>query len=777
MNPAVAFRGRGERIRRHISLALAFALAIATLILASGDPALGQTGPAIDIEKATNGQDADSPPGPSIPVTAPVTWTYVVTNPGDVPLSNVVVGDNVIPDSMIQFVGGDTNNDGFLDPAETWTYQASSISFWEIHIPIVGNTGTVTAEYQGQQVSDSDDSHFAGQLYCPLSVPDGATVVNFYASNGGWMLGAFPVSPSTVGPLSIDLPAGTYRVTLASYDAHIIKAPPQEQLREQYRVDLSNGSSTVSSSSTPDLPENDNMTSWVVDEALVVGFDATQITAVHTGPRGQIDSLSALCAVFQPVSEISISVEKTANPTAVNEPGATVTFTVDITNTSPATPLTIDAITDDVFGDLGDVENSAVANSTCPALIGTTLPAGDSESCTFQAFISSNHENTVTVDGTDPNERQVTDSDDATVTVIPENPDIDLVKTGVLDNGTDGVDTAGDVITYTFDVTNTGENALSNVTVTDPLPGLSTIDCGTFDGSLAPGESTSCTATYVVTQADIDAGSVDNLATATGTTPGNQQVIDTDPESVPLEQEPAIDIQKDPDEEAVALGADHTFTITVLNTGNVTLTDVTVTDALVPDCDAVLGTLAPGQSTQYDCVVENVQDEIDNIAVVVGTAPDESQVTDQDEAIVTVLQVAGSGIIGDTVWQDSNKNGVQDAGEPGIAGATVRLTNLDTNATSTDTTDSNGKYLFSALDPANYRVELVMSSVSGSLTTPGSFQFFLSEGESRLDADFGLAETLPVTGMDSDRLALAALVLILFGASTLFGSRRRKGAV
>ena len=773
MTPAFAFRGRNGMIRRHVHLALAFALAIAALVLVPGAPALGQTGPAIDIEKSTNGEDADSPPGPSVPVTSPVTWTYVVTNPGGVPLSDVVVSDNVINDSAIQFVGGDTNNDSLLDLTETWTYQVSSISFWEIHLPTIANTGTVTATYEGQQVSDSDDSHFSGQLFCPLAVPAGATIVNFYTVNGGFMLGAAPTSPSSVGPIALDLPAGIYEVTLSSYDAHILKAPPQAQPQEQYRVDLSNGSSVVSSNETPDLSELSDLQSWVVNDALVVGFDATQITAVHTGRPGQIDSLSALCVVFEPVSDLSIGVIKTPNRTAVREPGGTVTFTVDTTNTSDV-PLSIDEITDTVFGDLGDVSNSGVSNNTCPALIGTTLAAGAETTCTFQAFISSSHENTVTVEGSNQAGTPVTDSDNATVSIIPENPDIDLVKTGVLDNGSDGVDTAGDVITYTFDVTNTGDDPLTDVTVTDPLPGLSAIDCDTFDGSLASGESTTCTATYAVTQADVNSGSVDNLATATGTTPGNQQVIDTDPETVPLEQEPEIDIQKTPDGAEVDVGADHTFTIVVTNIGNVTLTGVTVTDALVPACDASLGTLAPGGVATYDCVAEDVEDRIDNVAVVVGTAPDESEVTDQDTAVVTILEVAGSGLIGDTVWQDTNKNGVQDSGEPGIAGAVVRLTNVDTSATATDTTDSSGLYLFSALDPANYRVELVTSSVSGELTTPGSFQFFLSDGESRLDADFGLAETLPVTGIDSDRLGLAAIILILLGVSTLLVTRRRK---
>jgi hypothetical protein len=50
--------------------------------------------PAIDIEKSTNGEDADTAPGPELDVGATVTWKYVVTNTGNVKLSNVKVIDD-----------------------------------------------------------------------------------------------------------------------------------------------------------------------------------------------------------------------------------------------------------------------------------------------------------------------------------------------------------------------------------------------------------------------------------------------------------------------------------------------------------------------------------------------------------------------------------------------------------------------------------------------------------------------------------------------------------
>ena len=50
--------------------------------------------PRIDIEKATNGQDADQAPGPQLQVGDAVEWTYVVRNTGDVALENIGVSDD-----------------------------------------------------------------------------------------------------------------------------------------------------------------------------------------------------------------------------------------------------------------------------------------------------------------------------------------------------------------------------------------------------------------------------------------------------------------------------------------------------------------------------------------------------------------------------------------------------------------------------------------------------------------------------------------------------------
>src|SRR4029078_820736 len=84
--------------------------------------------PSINVVKATNGQPRACPPSPIVGVPSTVTWTYTVTNPGNVPISNVSLTDdngtpgNTADDFHPTFVSGDTNNDGKLDVTETWTY-------------------------------------------------------------------------------------------------------------------------------------------------------------------------------------------------------------------------------------------------------------------------------------------------------------------------------------------------------------------------------------------------------------------------------------------------------------------------------------------------------------------------------------------------------------------------------------------------------------------------------------------------------------------------------
>jgi hypothetical protein len=79
---------------------------------------------ALTLTKFANGDDANVAPGIEVPGGEPVEMTFVVTNPGNVDVSNVVVSDDrgLVP----AFVGGDENDDDVLQPGEEWTYRATT---------------------------------------------------------------------------------------------------------------------------------------------------------------------------------------------------------------------------------------------------------------------------------------------------------------------------------------------------------------------------------------------------------------------------------------------------------------------------------------------------------------------------------------------------------------------------------------------------------------------------------------------------------------------------
>ena len=107
------------------------------------------------------------------------------------------------------------------------------------------------------------------------------------------------------------------------------------------------------------------------------------------------------------------------------------------------------------------------------------------------------------------------------------------------------------------------------------------------------------------------------------------------------------------------------------------------------------------------------------------------------------------GAIGDRVWQDVNENGVQDPGEPGIAGVTVNLLGAGPDGTlgtaddltfTPQVTAADGSYLFPTLFTADYRVSVDAGTVpAGMQLTSGNepFDVTLPPGGGVSTADFG----------------------------------------
>ncbi|RNI08830.1 DUF11 domain-containing protein, partial [Methanohalophilus portucalensis] len=113
---------------------------------------------SIDIEKATNGVDADDPTGPYVTVGGDVVWTYNVTNTGNSNLTDIVVQDNV-PGVTPEYVSGDTNDDDTLEPNEVWMYNATDTAEEGQYANIGNVTGTDPTD---AEVTDEDPSHYFG---------------------------------------------------------------------------------------------------------------------------------------------------------------------------------------------------------------------------------------------------------------------------------------------------------------------------------------------------------------------------------------------------------------------------------------------------------------------------------------------------------------------------------------------------------------------------------------------------------------------------------------
>ena len=177
--------------------------------------------------------------------------------------------------------------------------------------------------------------------------------------------------------------------------------------------------------------------------------------------------------------------------------------------------------------------------------------------------------------------------------VVPQVPSLSVAKALTSNDDEDGSFsvTLNDTLNYTVTATNTGNVTLSNVVVSDSLTATSTA-CAT----VAPGGTCVLLASYVVTQADVDAGQVVNV----GTGDSDETPPTTDPHTEVVPQVPSLSVVKaltsNDDEDgsfSVTLNDTLNYTVTVTNTGNVTLSNVVASDDLTATSTAC-ATVAPG---------------------------------------------------------------------------------------------------------------------------------------------------------------------------------------
>ncbi len=242
-------------------------------------------------------------------------------------------------------------------------------------------------------------------------------------------------------------------------------------------------------------------------------------------------------------------------------------------------------------------------------------------------------------------------------------PEISLLKSSAPNDGGDGIIHAGDTITYTYVVTNTGDVTVFNASVTEnggsftgtgttPVPaynsGGNNYDSGAGTATdIRIGETVTFTADYTVTQADILTGTISNQATANGVDFHNEADTDLSGTSnandtatiTTIPPAPALSITKVADDDTLR-GVNETiiYTYTVTNTGNVPIAGVTISDVhngsgpppaptgetlssdvnpLGDSIDAAINaswdTLAPGDSVEFTGTYLVTQQDVDTL--------------------------------------------------------------------------------------------------------------------------------------------------------------------
>ena len=299
----------------------------------------------------------------------------------------------------------------------------------------------------------------------------------------------------------------------------------------------------------------------------------------------------------------ALTIVKLANKSVVSAAGQVVTNTFTVTNTGNETLASV-GVTDTQTVGTGVLTTPACQSvSVSPfSCAGNAVTLTPGEVATFtnsytvtQADIDAGTTLTdsATTTGTPssgPPVPTVTPSTQSqTVTQSPALTIVKLANKSV-------VSAAGQVVTNTFTVTNTGNETLASVGVTDTQTvgtgvlttpacqsvSVSPFSCAGNAVTLTPGEVATFTNSYTVTQADIDAGTtLTDSATTTGTPSSGPPVPTVTPstQSQTVTQSPALTIVKLANKSVVsAAGQVVTNTFTVTNTGNVTFTSVGVTD-------------------------------------------------------------------------------------------------------------------------------------------------------------------------------------------------------
>ncbi|MES2573885.1 MAG: gliding motility-associated C-terminal domain-containing protein, partial [Bacteroidota bacterium] len=500
-----------------------------------------------------------------------ITWAdssnNVVTTMTNLPLS----GNVLWPGATVDINGNGTDWPGWVFANNQWIQAADG---FESLIPSatltfeLNPTETIVVNYPTPNPLCKSRPTFEINAFNdtvgPINGVNGATnVLNVYNNDKLNTLAVNPsdvtltvVTPDPTGALtlnpngSIDVKAGTYEGTYSltyqicenaddgncdtatvqvtvdpSIDAVNDIIPPvaggiSTTIPSLFGNDTLNGSSFTASQVT--------LTTLPIGGGILMNFDGT-ITVPANTPSGTYPVTYTICTVAKPGICDTVTTTLVVNPsvealddTTTTAPSGVVTtvptvFQNDTVNGSPFIQSQITLTTDPIGG--GIVMN-ADGTITVPANAPSGTYPVTYTICTVATPIAC--------------------SKATRIVVVAENPSIAIVKTATFnDENGDGFAQANETISYAFTITNTGNTALSSISVEDPLPGL-VITGGPISLAVGQTNDTAFTATYPITQDDINLGSVTNQAVATGTSLLGTVVSDLSDDSSILGDQPTV---------------------------------------------------------------------------------------------------------------------------------------------------------------------------------------------------------------------------------------------
>jgi len=660
---------------------------------------------SIRIEKRTNGEDADSTEGPMIPAGSTVTFTYEVTNTGDLPLTNVVVTDdgggagNFNPN----FDGGDDGN-GMLDPGETWEYSADATA----QAGPYENVATVAARFEAldEDASDDDPSHYFGVV---------SAIAIEKATNG-------EDADTETGPLVAEGDAVLW--------TYVITNPGNVSLTITLTDDQGVTPVLQSGDDGDGLLQPDETWTYEATDTAVAGQYENLATVSGTAVDDQGVPIAGISAVndddpshyFGVVSGIDI--EKSTNGQAANDPpglyvpvGTTVTWTYEVTNT----------------GNVG-LENVAVADDQGVVPVLQSGDDGDGvlelgETWIYEATgtaVAGQYGNTAAVTALDPLQQEVTDDDPSHYFGVVSGIVIEKSTNGEdADTETGALVAEGGTVEWTYEVfaavdTNVAQE-ITEIVDDNGTPGDTSDDfVPTFvggdddgDGLLDLDEVWQYSA-----QGTAQAGQYGNSAKVTAVDPAEQTVTDDDPShyfgvvtSIDIEKATNGEDADEPTGRPILIGTTATFTYVVTNTGNWPLHDVEVTDdgggagdfnpAFVSGDTDGDGLLDPDETWEYTADHTVTRGQYGNVATATAFGPLDREASDEDAShhVGDTFSSTLSGV----VYVDSNDDAEQHPLEPGIPGVTITLNGTWISEETTTTAD-DGSYLFEGLPIGAYTI-------------------------------------------------------------------------